>query len=136
MNAMSLSMKRFAAIVRRVVDRLPPEIKEHLGNVVIDVEAAPSLRFLHEAGFTDEEIEAGEMPYGYFIPLDDGSETDMLNNPNRIIIFKQPLEDDFPDPQELRMEIRKTVIHEIAHHFGWTDRDLEKFDENPNPFRE
>jgi predicted Zn-dependent protease with MMP-like domain len=59
---------------------------------------------------------------------------EMLENPNRIIIFKFPLEDDFPDPRELKIEIRKTVIHEIAHHFGWTDRDLEKFDDNPDPF--
>jgi predicted Zn-dependent protease with MMP-like domain len=30
--------------------------------------------------------------------------------------------------------VRKTVIHELAHHFGYTDADLEKFDDNPNPF--
>ena len=57
-----------------------------------------------------------------------------LENPNRIIIFKYPLEEDFPDPRDLRIEIRKTVIHEIAHHFGWSDRDLERFDDNPDPF--
>ncbi len=32
------------------------------------------------------------------------------------------------------IEIRKTVIHELAHHFGYTDRDLVEFDDNPNPF--
>jgi predicted Zn-dependent protease with MMP-like domain len=133
---MSLSMNKFAAIVRRVVERLPPEIKDHLANVVIDVEDSPSPEFLREVGYSDAEIEAGEMPYGYFVPLRGASAAEMLDNPNRIIIFKLPLEEDFPDPRELRMEIRKTVIHEIAHHFGWSDRDLERFDDNPNPFRE
>ncbi len=47
--------------------------------------------------------------------------------PNRIIIYKRPLEEDFPNRYELREEIRKTVIHELAHHFGYSDRDIEKW---------
>ena len=57
-------------------------------------------------------------------------------HPHRILIYKRPLEEDFPDPGQLRVEIRKTVIHELAHHFGWTDADLEKFDDEPDPFRD
>lgn len=128
-------MKRFMAIVGEAIDSLPDTIKRHLNNVVIDVEDAPSDDFLLEAGFTDEEIDEGESLYGYFMPLAiDTSGLDMLENPNRILIFKSPLEEDFPDPHELRIEIRKTVVHEIAHHFGWSDRDLEQFDDNPDPF--
>lgn len=127
-------MKKFCALVREAVDSLPEEIRRHLENVVIDVEEEPSEEFLREAGFTEEEIAAGETLYGYFQPLEGVAAADMLENPNRIIIFKRPLEEDFPDPQQLRIEIRKTVIHEIAHHFGWTDRDLERFDNDPNPF--
>jgi predicted Zn-dependent protease with MMP-like domain len=70
------------------------------------------------------------------MPLEGLAAAEMLDNPDRIIVFKNPLEDEFPDPRELRIEIRKTVIHEIAHHFGWSDRDLEQFDDNPDPFRE
>ena len=127
-------MKRFVAIVEEAIDTLPPVIKQHLENVVIDVEEAPTDDFLREAGFTDEEIEAGETLYGYFMPLEGASATEMLENPNRIIIFKFPLEEDFPDERDLRIEIRKTVVHEIAHHFGWSDRDLEEFDADPDPF--
>ncbi len=128
-------MKQFMAIVGEAIDSLPDAIKRHLENVVIDVEEAPTDDFLREAGFTDEEIEAGESLYGYFMPLGvDTSDLDMLESPNRILIFKFPLEEDFPDQQELRIEIRKTVVHEIAHHFGWSDRDLEQFDDNPDPF--
>ncbi len=133
---MSMSMKKFAAVVRRAIESLPDEIKQYLDNIVVDVEDDPSVEFLQEAGFTDEEIDAGESLYGYFMPLEGVSASEMLENPNRIIIFKNPLEEDFPDPRDLQIEIRKTVIHEIAHHFGLTDRDLEKFDENPDPFKE
>jgi predicted Zn-dependent protease with MMP-like domain len=131
-----MSMKKFCAIVRETVRSLPAEIRQHLRNIVIDVEEEPSEEFLREAGFTEEEIAAGETLYGYFQPLEGVAAADMLEHPSRIIIFKRPLEEDFPDPDQLRIEIRKTVIHEIAHHFGWTDRDLERFDNNPDPFKE
>ena len=131
-----MSMKTFAAVVRRAIDSLPDEIKRHLENVVIDVDEEPSVEFLREAGFTDEEIDAGDSLYGYFMPLEGVQAEDMLENPNRIIIFRNPLQEDFPDPDELHIEIRKTVVHEIAHHFGLTDRDLAKFDDNPDPFGE
>ena len=129
-----MSMKTFAAVVRRAIDSLPDEIKRHLENVVIDVDEEPSAAFLREAGFTDEEIDAGDSLYGYFMPLEGVQAEDMLENPNRIIIFRNPLREDFPDPDELHIEIRKTVVHEIAHHFGLSDRDLAKFDDNPDPF--
>jgi predicted Zn-dependent protease with MMP-like domain len=131
-----MPMQEFMEIVKQAIDTLPEAIKRHLDNVVIDVEDAPTDDFLREAGFTDEEIDAGESLYGYFMPLEGITAAEMLENPNRILIFKFPLEEDFPDRHELRIEIRKTVVHEIAHHFGWSDRDLEEFDANPDPFGE
>ncbi|QJW97739.1 hypothetical protein FTUN_5317 [Frigoriglobus tundricola] len=131
---MGMSMKRFAAVVRRAIESLPDEITRHLENVVVDVEDEPSDEFLREAGFTDEDIEAGDTLYGYFVPLQGVQASEMLENPNRIIIFKTPLEEDFPAPRDLLIEIRKTVVHEIAHHFGLSDRDLETFDDDPDPF--
>jgi predicted Zn-dependent protease with MMP-like domain len=131
-----MPMKKFAAIVRRVIDTLPAEILQYLDNVVIAVEEEPSVEFLREAGFTKEEIDDGETVYGYFMPFEDLTAPEMLENPDRILIFRNPLEEDFPDRRELETEIRKTVIHEIAHHFGWSDRDLERFDDNPDPFRD
>lgn len=131
---MGMSMDKFAAVVRQAIDSLPEEILGHLENVVIDVDEEPSVEFLREAGFTDEEIDAGDSLYGYFMPMDGVAASEMLENPNRILIFRNPLEEDFPDRKELLIEIRKTVIHEIAHHFGLSDRDLERFDDNPDPF--
>src|SRR3954451_15477603 len=116
-----MSMKKFAEVVRRAIETLPGEIKSHLENVVIDVDDEPSAEFLRDAGFTDEEIDAGDSLYGYFMPLEGASASEMLENPNRIIIFRNPLEEDFANPRDLLIEIRKTVIHEIAHHFGLTD---------------
>jgi predicted Zn-dependent protease with MMP-like domain len=131
-----MSMKKFARIVSRVMETLPEEIAQHLDNVVVDVEEEPDEETLRGMDFTEEEIAAGETLYGLFVPMplalpEDG---DFLDHPHRILIYKRPLEEDFPDPRQLRTEIRKTVIHEVAHHFGLTDRDLERFDDTPDPF--
>src|SRR5689334_242775 len=101
---MSMSMKKFASVVRKASHPLPDEIMAHLQNVVIAVEEEPSVEFLREAGFTEEEIEEGESLYGYFMPMEGVAAAEMLENPNRILIFRNPLEEDFPDPRDLLIE--------------------------------
>lgn len=122
-------MRKFGKVVAEVVEALPAEIKQYLDNVVIDVEEEPSEDDLRDAGFTDEEIAAGDTIYGLFIPmpLHAPDEVNFLEEPHRILIFRNPLDEDFPDPAELREEIRTTVIHEIGHHFGWNERDMEQY---------
>lgn len=133
-----MSMRRFGRIVARVMATLPPAFGPYLDNLVVDVEDEPTEQMLRDLEFTDEEMAAGETIYGLFCPADyndsDLGGADDANPPRRILIFQRPLEEDFPDPRDLRIEIRKTVIHELAHHFGLSDRDLEKFDDNPDPF--
>ena len=97
--------------------------------MVIDVEEEPDTKTLRELGFSEEEIADGESLYGLFVPFplpaaDDG---DFIRQPHRVIIYKRPLEEDFPDPQDLREEIRKTVVHELAHHLGFDERDMERW---------
>jgi 1-acyl-sn-glycerol-3-phosphate acyltransferase len=132
-----MSLRQFGRIVRRVMKTLPPELHRYLGNVVVDVEREPDLKMLRSV-YTEEEIADGACMYGLFDPLPlPGSEgIDFDQRPHRLIIYKRPLEEDFPDDRELMIEIRKTVIHELAHHFGYTDDDLEKFDNTPDPFAE
>jgi predicted Zn-dependent protease with MMP-like domain len=131
-----MSLNKFGRIVAEVMQTLPPAILEHLDNVVVDVADEPSEKLLREMDFTAEEIAEGESLYGLFVPmpLAQPDTIDFLDQPHRILIFKRPLEEDFPDPRRLRIEIRKTVVHEVAHHFGWSDADLERFDDNPDPF--
>ncbi len=134
-----MSLRRFAQVVARVMDTLPEEFRPFLENVVVDVEDEPDDELLRRAGFTEEEIEAGETLYGLFDPIDvptgwGGDALDLHDAPHRIWIFKRPLEEDFPDRKQLLIEIRKTVIHELAHHFGFSEEDLEKFDARDDPF--
>ncbi|HJZ90558.1 MAG TPA: metallopeptidase family protein [Gemmataceae bacterium] len=134
-----ISMKEFRQIVRRVMETLPEEFRPFLDNVVVEVADDPDDDLLRRAGFTDDEIEDGETLLGFFDPLElptpwSGDAVDTHSMLHRLWIFRLPHIDEFPDPNRLRTEIRKTVIHELAHHFGWTDQDLERFDDNPDPF--
>lgn len=130
-----MSMKEFGRLVRQVMETLPKEFEPYMDNVIVDVAPEPDEELLRQAGFTEDEIAAGETLLGLFEPLDAGGlALDEHDGPHRLWIFRNPHEEEFDDPKRLRTEIRKTVIHELAHHFGWTDRDLQKFDDNPDPF--
>ncbi len=136
-----MSLKQFGRIVARVMETLPAAFKPHLDNVVVDVEEEPDLRTLRRAGFSEEEIAEGETLLGWFDPLElpshwAGDVVDAGAILHRLVIYKRPLEEEFPERRRFLTEIRKTVIHELAHHFGWTDADLERFDDNPDPFQD
>jgi predicted Zn-dependent protease with MMP-like domain len=136
-----LSMDTFCKVVSRVLETLPQEFYPHMGNLIVDVEEEPSENLLRRQGFTDEEIAEGPSLFGLFVPMElrdgYGGETyDLGDLPRRLIIFKRPLEESFRSRRKLLLEIRKTVIHELAHHFGFTERDLDRFEETPDPFGE
>jgi predicted Zn-dependent protease with MMP-like domain len=127
-----MSLRKFGQIVARVMETLPDELKEHLDNVVVDVEEEPDRGTLLRAGLTEHEIDEGESLLGLFDPLQlptpfSGDAIDTNAMLHRLVIYKRPLEEEFPERRELLDQIRKTVIHELAHHFGYTDRDLERW---------
>jgi predicted Zn-dependent protease with MMP-like domain len=134
-----MSFEEFGRIVAQVMETLPEIFQPYLDNVVVDVQEEPDDEMLRSVGFTPREIAQGASLYGLFSPLElpgpwSGEVVHARDLPHRLIIFKRPLEDGFPNRRRLLIEIRKTVVHELAHHFGYTDKDLEKFDDNPNPF--
>ena len=56
------------------------------------------------------------------MPLDEWG-GDWVPIPTRIVLFRLPLEEDFPDPDDLADEVRITILHELAHHLGIEDED-------------
>jgi predicted Zn-dependent protease with MMP-like domain len=101
---------RFEDVVRSALDELPPELAGGLRNVAVVVE---------EENADDPDL------YGLFegVPLTEGG-PDAGDLPNRIAIYRVPLEADFADEQELREEIRITVLHELGHYFGLDEARL------------
>ena len=109
--------------VARVSDKLPKEFREQLRNVEIVVETRPSNELLRAEGLDPRE----DTLYGIYqgVPLPDRSALDPPLLPDKITMFAEPLLEDFPDPDELREEIRLTVLHEIAHYFGMDEEEIE-----------
>jgi predicted Zn-dependent protease with MMP-like domain len=109
--------------VGRVIDRLPRSFRERLLNVEFVVEERPSIELLRAEGLDPRH----DTLYGIYqgIPLPDRSSLDPPLLPDKITIFAEPLLEDFPDPEELREEIRLTVLHEIAHYFGMDEEEIE-----------
>ena len=99
-----------------VLDRLPKRYRDGLRNIEIVVEKRPSAELLRTEGLDPDH----DTLYGLYqgVPLPERSEFDLPILPDKITIFSEPLLQDFPDPEELRSEIRLTVLHEIAHYFG------------------
>jgi predicted Zn-dependent protease with MMP-like domain len=96
----------FEEHVRTALDSLPPELREAMSNVEIVLE--------------DENSEDPDI-FGLYlgIPLTERGGDSAGALPDKIAVYRLPLEDEFgDDPQRLVEEIRITVLHEIAHHFG------------------
>lgn len=102
----------FEEHVRRALDSLPPDIARGLENVAIVVE--------------DENPEDPDI-FGLYqgVPLPERGDW-AGSMPDRIAIYRLPLEDSFPDPAELQEEIRITVLHELGHYFGLDEDRLEE----------
>lgn len=112
---------RFERLVRRAVDGLPPEFRDRLNNVDIIVEARPRRSHLLAAG-----IRSGHTLLGLYVgtPLTARTGDYHLRLPDRIIIFQEPVEAVSPDARTLVEQVRQTVLHELAHHFGIDDDRL------------
>ncbi len=124
-----LSWSEFCRVVQAEIAHLPAPFAPYLENLVVDVESAPSRRLLKEL-----EVPAGETLFGLF----QGRGIDEMEfghaAPNRVVLFKDPIEQASGSLAEVRYEIRRTLLHELGHHFGFSEEDLEFFESQPSPF--
>lgn len=110
-----LRQARFARLVARALDDLPVEFRERMRNIEIVVEDEPS----------EEQRRGGGELLGLYegVPLTDrGAGEPYL--PDRISIFRGPIERMTASPRRQAEIVRDTVVHEIAHHFGISDQRL------------
>ena len=103
-----------------VLAAIPMPFAAALDEVAVVIEDEPSAEQLREG-----DLDPDETLYGLYEGVartEYGA--DWIVVPNRISLFRLPLEADFADPDELAEEIRITVIHELAHHLGIDDERL------------
>jgi predicted Zn-dependent protease with MMP-like domain len=110
-----LERARFARLVRRALRELPPEFGERMRNVEIVVEDEP------EPG----RAEPGHELLGLYegVPLTERAYGEPYI-PDRISIYRGPIQRMSSSPRRQADIVRDTVVHEIAHHFGISDARL------------
>ena len=113
----------FQRVVGKVISELPPALSAALSTVQVVVREVPSKDELKRAG-----LKPGDSLYGLFdgvaLPDKPGDGSQAL--PDRVILYRRPLEEDFPNPKRLEKEIRVTLIHELGHFFGMDEGQIEK----------
>ncbi len=112
----------FADLVNRAIEGIPSPFREAMSEVAIVIDDWPSDEQLLDNGLSlDDDL------YGLYegVPRTE-FQADWLMVPNRITLFRAPLQEDFPDADQLADEVRITVIHELAHHMGIDDDRLEE----------
>ena len=102
----------FEAVVDRTLEQLPEWVIEQIDNLHVVVEDRPSPELGDVLGVYDG-VSLQERSGDYWGAL-----------PDRIVIFRQPHMELDLAPPELEDEIRRTVLHEIAHHIGIDDKRL------------
>lgn len=117
-----ISRPRFEALVAEALDTIPAELGQYLENVTVMVEDEPDRETLVDLGLDP----AVDSLYGLYhgTPLGERSALDGVTLPDRIVIYYRPLSEDFRDAYHLRREIRRTVVHEVGHFFGFDDQRL------------
>jgi predicted Zn-dependent protease with MMP-like domain len=108
-----ISAEEFDALVDAALDGIPDELAGLVQNLVVLVEDEPPEGEPDDLLGLYDGVALTERDGGYHPPL-----------PDRIFLFRGPLTDMCEDLEELVDEIRITVVHEVAHHFGIDDERL------------
>ena len=113
--------RQFEELVRRAVEEIPDEFLAIMQNVDVQVRRQPTKRQIRTA-----RVDPGETLLGLYegVPLTDRDGYNMAL-PDVITIFQWPIEEMCSSEEEVVEQVRATVVHEVAHHFGITDVELE-----------
>jgi len=122
-QSMKVSEKDYDRIVEQAIGRIPPEIREHLNNLVISVRRRPSRKMLKEMGLPE-----GEPLLGLYqgVSLIERSITSPPLFPDTILLFQEPLQEMCETFEELEEEVEITIVHEVAHFIGLSEERLEE----------
>lgn len=115
-------------IAARVFETIPETLRKHATEVRIQVEEFPSAEVMREM-----EIDSSFDLLGLYqgVPIGDRSVSDVRHDIDMIFLYRRPLLDYWVENNE-RLEdvVRHVLIHEIGHHFGFSDDDMEDIEES------
>jgi acetylglutamate kinase len=122
------SLDDIADMARRALVSIPPPFAQHVQDVLVVVEDQADAATLHELGI-DTAWELSGLYRG--IPLTQRSVLDVVPEPDRIFLYRQAILLEWIETAEdLYRLVRSVVVHEVAHHFGFSDADIEAIEQD------
>ena len=121
--AYQVSKQRFGELVEQALGKLPEQFQSFLEEVAIEVTDLPTTSQRRAAG-----TDAKPLLLGLYTgrPRTERSIEESAYLPDRIFIFQQNIEQVCNSEQQLIEQVRITVLHEIGHHFGLSEEDLDE----------
>ncbi len=122
-----MTREQFSELVQEAIDRIPRRFTREIKNVAIVIEDEPSDELLDEMDIDDDGTILGlyqgtplnQRGFGYGNQL-----------PDRITLFKGPIEDECGDDEdEIFVAIGETLIHELGHYFGMEEHEIAPHEE-------
>jgi len=126
MTGLPPSLADLETLAQKALATIPGELKRHLGDVVIRVEEFPDAE-------TEEEMEL-ESPFDILglyrgVALPQQSASHPRAGIDMIFLYRRPILDYWCETgEELYAVVRHVLIHEIGHHFGFSDEDMERIE--------
>ena len=115
--------EEMAVLAERALAAIPARLRRHVGDVGVAIEELPDDATLDELG-----IESAWDLTGLYsgTPLTQRSVDDIVRPPNLIFLYRQPILLEWVETEEdLYRLVRNVLVHEIGHHFGLSDADIE-----------
>jgi len=121
-----MTRKEFEKLVRGALKALPKEFKDKLENVDVVIEDGIDMDEIDRLG-----LGGGGRLLGLYqgVPLKDRMHYYGMVMPDKITLYKENIEQScLASGADIREEVRHVILHEIAHHFGISDKRLEDLD--------
>lgn len=120
-NALVMERAEFENLVAEALEDLPDEVQAWMDNVAIVVAERPTPQQLAQAG-----LRSGSLLLGLYVgvPKTRRGFTYGETVPDKIVIFRRSIERVCRTPAQVRQQVRRTVLHELGHHFGMDEQQL------------
>ncbi len=117
-----MTTAEFEKIVREAISEIPQELQTQIDNVEIVIEDWPS----------KEQLGDYQSPYdllGLYHGIPKTERANYSSLPDKISLFKEPILSLSTDEEKMKHHIRETILHELGHHFGLSDEELEEIED-------
>lgn len=113
-----MKFEEFEETVRQSLEGLPGAFKDILKKNEIEVLAR------EEAPSPLKRNNRNQIVFGIFIGVPFGRFTNIQLEPTRIELYKKSFEEAFETTEEIKLQIKRTVMHEVGHYFGFSEKKI------------